>query len=100
MSSNLINKLTLVKDLTKMSYDIITFNYISVMFNSLPLYMRFKKLFRSMKKSNFRTWVEDIWKENCEECREWRETPLTLNLYWNKYKWWLKREFKYRNSDK
>jgi len=52
MSSNLINKLTLVKDLTKMSYDIITFNYISVMFNSLPLYMRFKKLFRNMKKSN------------------------------------------------
>lgn len=50
MSSNLINKLTLVKDLTKMSYDIITFNYISVMFNSLPLYMRFKKLFRNMKK--------------------------------------------------
>ena len=52
MSSNLINKLTLVKDLTKMSYDIITFNYISVMFNSLPLFMRFKKLFRNMKKSN------------------------------------------------
>ena len=50
MSSNLINKLTLVKDLTKMSYDIITFNYISVMFNSLPLYMQFKKLFRNMKK--------------------------------------------------
>jgi hypothetical protein len=53
-----------------------------------------------MKNSNFRKWVEDIWKENCEECREWRETPLTLNLYWNKYKWWLKREFKYRNLDK
>ncbi len=52
MSSKLINKLTLIKDLTKMSYDIITFNYISIMFNTLPLYMRFKKLFRNMKKNN------------------------------------------------
>lgn len=46
--------------------------------------------------SRFRTWVNNVWIENCEECQEWKETPPTLKTYWNKYKWWLKREFKYR----
>lgn len=52
MSSNLVNKLSLIKDLTKMSYDVITFNFVSVIFHGLPLYMKFKKLIRKFKKVN------------------------------------------------
>ncbi len=46
MSSNLINRLSLVKDLSKMTYDIITLNLVSIMCNTLPLYSRIKKMFR------------------------------------------------------
>ncbi len=46
MSSNLINRLSLVKDLSKMTYDIITLNLVSIMCNTLPLYGRIKKMFR------------------------------------------------------
>jgi hypothetical protein len=58
MSSNLINKLALIKDLTKLSYDIITFNFVSVMFNSLPLYMKIKKIFRKLKKPHINIFDE------------------------------------------
>ena len=51
MSSNLINKLTIVKDLTKMTYDIMTCNFIPVIFNTLPMYMKFKKIFKKMNKN-------------------------------------------------
>ena len=53
-----------------------------------------------MKKSEFRTWVQSIWREHCEECREWKDVPLPMETYLTKYKWWLKREFRYRNSVK
>lgn len=52
------------------------------------------------KKSAFRHWVQNIWFDYCEECRDWKENPESLKLYWDKYKWWLKREFKHQYSDK
>jgi len=52
-----------------------------------------------MKKgSSFRLWVENIWRENCKECLEWKEQEPSLATYWNKYKWWLKREFRFQKS--
>ncbi len=49
MSGGLINKLSLVKDLSKMTFDIITLNIISILCNSLPLYNRIKKIFKKNK---------------------------------------------------
>lgn len=43
MSSELINKLSLLKDLSMFSYDIITLNLFSMVCNSIPLYLKLKK---------------------------------------------------------
>lgn len=54
MSSELINKLALIKDLSIFSYDIITLNIFSMLYNSVPLYLKLKKyigkLLRKIKK--------------------------------------------------
>jgi hypothetical protein len=53
----------------------------------------------SMKKSiEFRTWVENIWRENCQERYDWNEDQQTLHQYFARYKYWLKREFRYQQS--
>jgi len=51
------------------------------------------------KPSTFRHWVYNIWHENCDECREWQDQEQTLATYWNKYKWWLKREYRYQTRE-
>jgi hypothetical protein len=53
----------------------------------------------SMRKtSDFRRWVEMIWRDNCEECLVWRERQQTLHQYFARYKYWLKREFRHQRS--
>ena len=51
-----------------------------------------------MKKSDFRKWVEEIWRENQEERIVWRDATETLQAYVQRYKWWLKREYRYQRS--
>lgn len=46
--------------------------------------------------SPFRHWLREIWYENCQEHQEHGELPYTLQEYWNRYKYWLKREFRYQ----
>jgi hypothetical protein len=46
--------------------------------------------------SHFRNWVRIIWLENTEEHQIYHELPYTMEEYWKKYKWWLKREYQYR----
>ena len=48
--------------------------------------------------SNFRAWVYQIWQDNCREHEEFNELPYTQQEYWNRYKYWLKREFRYKKS--
>jgi hypothetical protein len=48
------------------------------------------------KTSDFRRWVEMIWRDNCQERQEWREDQQTLAQYFGRYKYWLKREFRYQ----
>ena len=48
------------------------------------------------KKSNFRMWVLNIWIENTEEHLLFKESPYTMQEYWAKHRWWLKREYQYR----
>lgn len=50
------------------------------------------------KPSEFRRWVENIWRENCTECLAWREQEQPLAQYFSRYKWWLKREFRHQKS--
>jgi hypothetical protein len=51
-----------------------------------------------MKNGEFRKWVADIWHENQEERLVWRDDAIDIQTYFEKYKWWLKREYRYRQS--
>lgn len=54
-----------------------------------------------MKNSNFRQWVMELWMRHKDERFYWNElTYLELQDYWNKYKWWIKREFRYKANKK
>lgn len=46
--------------------------------------------------SPFRMWVQNLWIENCEERLVYQQDPVTIQQYWNTYKWWIKREYKHR----
>ena len=46
----------------------------------------------------FRLWVQQVWFENCEEHLTYGEDPYKLQEYWQKYKWWLKREYQHRRK--
>jgi len=46
--------------------------------------------------SKFRLWVQRIWIENSEEHLTYNENPYTIKQYWEKYKWWLRREYRHQ----
>jgi hypothetical protein len=46
--------------------------------------------------TRFRLWVQRIWMDNCEERLTVGQNPVTIKQYWNNYKYWLKREYKYQ----
>jgi hypothetical protein len=48
------------------------------------------------KDTHFRRWLAEIWRENCEEHRVYNQLPYTLEEYWNRYKYWLKREYRHQ----
>lgn len=48
--------------------------------------------------SNFRNWLRLIWLENCQEHENYHELPYTLQEYWQKYKWWLRREYRHQTK--
>jgi hypothetical protein len=49
------------------------------------------------KMSLFRHWVHNLWIENCEERLQYHSgTPLDKQEYFNHYKWWLRREYRYQ----
>ncbi len=45
---------------------------------------------------SFRAWLEEVWRQNCDEHDAWGEPRLSMSQYFQMYKWWLKREYKYR----
>jgi hypothetical protein len=51
------------------------------------------------KASNFRLWVEVIWRENCEERKTWHEDQQPIAEYFARYKWWLRREFRFQAKE-
>ena len=48
--------------------------------------------------SPFRHWVNELWMENREERLLYGEEPATINQYWERYKYWLKREYKHQRD--
>lgn len=50
-ANKIINRLTIVKDISKITYNIITLNLISVVYTSVPLLMKLRKLFRREMKT-------------------------------------------------
>lgn len=51
-----------------------------------------------MKNSQFSSWLRNIWLDNCEEHQTHGEQKYTMAEYWNKYKWWLRREYRHKIS--
>lgn len=46
------------------------------------------------KLSYFRAWVNQLWVENCEEHLRYAEPRLDQKEYFQRYKYWLKRQYK------
>lgn len=55
MSSNLMNKLLIIKDISSITYDILTLNIISILCNGLPLYLKLKRVTDKILKKIFRS---------------------------------------------
>ena len=52
INSSLVHKLTLLKDLSKLSYDILTVNLVSLVCNTLPIFFKFRKMIGKFLKKN------------------------------------------------
>lgn len=50
------------------------------------------------KETLFRSWLRNIWLENCREHDDFGELPYTMAEYYQKYKYWLKREFRHQSK--
>jgi hypothetical protein len=50
--------------------------------------------------SPFRMWVQNLWIENCEERRVYKEDTVTMQQYWKTYKWWIKSKYRTHNGKK
>jgi Na+-transporting NADH:ubiquinone oxidoreductase subunit NqrF len=48
--------------------------------------------------SEFRSWLRNIWLDNCDEHDLWNEPHDSMEVYFKKYKYWLKREFRYQQQ--
>ena len=56
---------------------------------------------RKDRSTPFRNWITNIWYEHCDEVFEWTgQNPRYLSAeYFEKYKWWLKAEYKRRMKE-
>jgi hypothetical protein len=52
INSSLVDKLTLLKDLSKMTIDLLTFNMMSLVCNTIPMYFKFKKIIKNIFNKN------------------------------------------------
>lgn len=47
----------------------------------------------------FRNWVHNLWLENCEERLIYRDgVRLSEQEYFQRFKWWLRREYKHNRQ--
>ena len=50
----------------------------------------------------FRIWCREMWFQHMDECLAWEghEPTATPQEYFNKYKYWLKREYRHQQGEK
>lgn len=55
-----------------------------------------------MAKISFRSWLQEKWYEHKYEIIAWekRTVDYDLSVWFNKYKWWLRREFYHETRGK
>lgn len=47
----------------------------------------------------FRAWVHQTWVQNCEERMMYDGGPkLNVSEYFNQFKWWLRREYRFQKE--
>lgn len=46
--------------------------------------------------TKFRNWINNLWVTNCEERFIVGEPRLDPKTYFKKYKWWLRREYRFQ----
>ena len=48
----------------------------------------------------FRSWVQQQWYEHCNEFESWfkHQPEYSLQEYFNRYKYWLKREYRHQQG--
>jgi hypothetical protein len=51
-----------------------------------------------VKDTAFRSWLRQLWMQNCVERDEFNEPNLSMQSYFQRYKYWLKREFRFQNQ--
>jgi hypothetical protein len=51
-----------------------------------------------IKDTEFRSWLRQLWMQNCAERDEFGEPNLPMQTYFQRYKYWLKREFRFQNQ--
>lgn len=51
-----------------------------------------------MKASPFRAWLADLYLQNKEERSDFGFDPITIQEYFKRYKYWLKREYKHQRG--
>jgi hypothetical protein len=44
--------------------------------------------------------LKDLWYENREERASWGNPTLSLQEYFQQYKWWLRREYRFQQRNK
>jgi hypothetical protein len=50
----------------------------------------------------FRTWLQQQWYSHCLEIEEWTGSLPTypMQVYFQRYRWWLKREYRHQQGEK
>jgi hypothetical protein len=49
-----------------------------------------------MKNLDFRKWLYELWVRNCKERNDYHELPYSQAEYFQRYKYWLKREYRHQ----
>jgi hypothetical protein len=49
--------------------------------------------------TSFRLWLSELWRENCEEHDLWKQPRYSLQEYFARYKWWLRREYRFQQRN-
>ena len=52
-----------------------------------------------VKTMQFRAWVEQLWQANCEEREQFLESCFSRTEYFQRFKYWLKREYRRQQKE-